>query len=465
MWVKLQSDLFQFDEDVYICNVYIPPSASKVLKSQDVDMFDILEQGVEQGVVNYKNHGKIYITGDFNSRTSKEPDFLDFDKYLDDDIFIQDSRSTTTFTTRVNKDHVVDCYGRRLLLFCQVTDLCIANGRLGGDRNVGRFTFVSHNGLSVVDYLLCSHNDSKFVENFYVVDFNEFSDHSPTVYSLALKLHVEEHNNPTDINNDSHPRHKIVYDETKLPFFRQQLLDCQGVLDQLISDVNVGQVDGIVQSFTNFMYDSTQAVFTKSYGKSYRPSHKFAKNRWFNDNCKEARENFKRARNIFTKNKNALNRINFIKARNNFTKVKRSAKRKLRLQQGKDVCDMAKKQPKTFWKTVQKTIKPKQSESSKLTAADLYEHFKFIYGDERDLPTEPNFADENIENHEMDCDISEQELRKAVFSRKKIIKALALMNFVPNYSKAHSILSPSSYLSCTIDCFPMANTPDFGEKA
>ena len=70
-----------------------------------------------------------------------------------------------------------------------------------------------------------------------------------------------------------------------------------------------------------------------------------------------------------------------------------------------------------------------------------------------------------IENHEMDCDISEQELRKAVFSQKKIIKALALMIFVPNYSKAHLILSPSSYLSCTIDCFPMANTPDFGEKA
>ena len=40
-------------------------------------------------MINYKNCGKNYITGDLNSRTSREPDYLDFDKYLDDDIFIQ----------------------------------------------------------------------------------------------------------------------------------------------------------------------------------------------------------------------------------------------------------------------------------------------------------------------------------------------------------------------------------------
>ena len=53
MWIKLQSDLFNFDEDVYICNVYIPPSGSKVLNSQDVDIFECLEQSL----LNYKNRG------------------------------------------------------------------------------------------------------------------------------------------------------------------------------------------------------------------------------------------------------------------------------------------------------------------------------------------------------------------------------------------------------------------------
>ena len=79
---------------------------------------------------------------------------------------------------------------------------------------------------------------------------------------------------------------------------------------------------------------------------------------------------------------------------------------------------MANKQPKAFWKNIKKTFTSKQNQSAKLTAADLYDHFKSIYGEERDQPPEQIFVDENTQNYEMDCDISEQELRKAVFSQK-----------------------------------------------
>ena len=83
--------------------------------------------------------------GDFNSRIASEQDHLDFDKYLDDDIFIQ-SVNSTTVTTRIKQRSS----GRQL-----------ANVRLGEEENVGQFTFVSHSGLSVVVYLLCWNADSK----------------------------------------------------------------------------------------------------------------------------------------------------------------------------------------------------------------------------------------------------------------------------------------------------------------
>ena len=51
MWINLQSDLFSFYEDMYICNAYNPPSSSKVLNSQDIDIFECLEQDM----INYKN--------------------------------------------------------------------------------------------------------------------------------------------------------------------------------------------------------------------------------------------------------------------------------------------------------------------------------------------------------------------------------------------------------------------------
>ena len=42
-WIKLSSILFAFDDDVYLCNLYNPPSSSNVLKSFDIDLYDLLE--------------------------------------------------------------------------------------------------------------------------------------------------------------------------------------------------------------------------------------------------------------------------------------------------------------------------------------------------------------------------------------------------------------------------------------
>ena len=60
------------------------------------------------------------------------------------------------FPLRKSRDIVLDNYGRRLLDLCKSTDLLIANGRLGDDKDIGEFTYVTSRGRSVVDYLLLS---------------------------------------------------------------------------------------------------------------------------------------------------------------------------------------------------------------------------------------------------------------------------------------------------------------------
>ena len=40
VWIKLSSVLFPFDEDIYLCNLYIPPVLSNVLKNSDIDIYD-----------------------------------------------------------------------------------------------------------------------------------------------------------------------------------------------------------------------------------------------------------------------------------------------------------------------------------------------------------------------------------------------------------------------------------------
>ena len=174
---------------------------------------------------------------------------------MDDEAFSELTDRDTWLTNRVNADNTIDSYGRRLLLFCQTTNLFLANGRLGDDRNVGQFTFSSHNGLSVVDYLLCNITDSQIIADFKILDFNEFSDHSPVYYTLSSKpihsevIHDDEHR--TDCSQ------KLVYDEARLPIFRNQLLTCTAVLNELTENVNNNQIDSVVQSFTNVLFDCT----------------------------------------------------------------------------------------------------------------------------------------------------------------------------------------------------------------
>jgi hypothetical protein len=53
------------------------------------------------------------------------PDFLDFDKYIDNDLMIVNKLD---IPDRVNKEHVVDIHGRRLLDVCISTGLILTIG-------------------------------------------------------------------------------------------------------------------------------------------------------------------------------------------------------------------------------------------------------------------------------------------------------------------------------------------------
>ena len=81
---------------------------------------------------------------------------------------------------------------------------------------------------------------------------------------------------------------------------------------------------------------------------------------------------------------------------------------------------MAKSNPKQFWKTVKKKLNSKKIQSDKLTTYDLFEHFKFIYGEE---PGDVNQQAQNLTSDgsfhtDFDMDTSEIELKTAIFSQK-----------------------------------------------
>ena len=254
----------------------------------------------------YNNLGKVLVSGDLNSRTSDSCDYFEYDKYLDESLFML---NTSSIPIRVNKDRIIDHYGIRLLDLCQATGLLIANGRLFCDQGNGKFTFCSYNGQSTVDYLLLNHSDFCTLSNFDVLDFNEHSDHAPILFSFYSKLQKTLTNEAE--NNISR---KIVWDKNKITEFKNRLSNNSDIIHQMTNDVNSEPIDIVVQNVTRILHDNAFEVFGKTFDSSNYTTHKKKMhNDWFNEECISAQREFKTARNI-SRDLKRKNRVNILRA-------------------------------------------------------------------------------------------------------------------------------------------------------
>ena len=79
VWLKISQLILNHDSDIYLCCTYIPATNSRILRQVDQNMLDLIESDIEK----YKVLGKIILTGDLNSSTSNERDYIILDQYLD----------------------------------------------------------------------------------------------------------------------------------------------------------------------------------------------------------------------------------------------------------------------------------------------------------------------------------------------------------------------------------------------
>ena len=126
-----------------------------------------------------KFHGNciFLLCGDFNSRTSNNPDFVIDDDTLHMSVLPDDYVSDTQIPRYSQDEGHTNSNGLLFLDFCRQTGLRIMNGRVGNDEGVGKYTFVGSRGSSLVDYVLASQDMFYFVKYFCVQDPNILSDH------------------------------------------------------------------------------------------------------------------------------------------------------------------------------------------------------------------------------------------------------------------------------------------------
>ena len=67
IWVKLKSNFFKLDKDIFLCCAYIPSTNSKYFNDGEDKVLDLLKQDIEK----YSNLGNIIVFGHLNCRLGK----------------------------------------------------------------------------------------------------------------------------------------------------------------------------------------------------------------------------------------------------------------------------------------------------------------------------------------------------------------------------------------------------------
>jgi hypothetical protein len=431
-WIKICKSLFHENLDTFLCCVYIKPKCSKVIDASGIDLYEQIESDIEK----YRSQGRIFITGDFNSRTGNEQEYICFDQHLDSN---PDLETNSNIIERANKDKIVDAYGKRLLELCKNTNLLIGNGRLDKDKSIGEFTFINTNGTSTVDYLILDYKDFNSISKFEITSINEFSDH------CGINFHIErKYTDTLAQSRDLNPASEVVirWDESRVNEYRSILLDSSASLQRIVEEIDARTVDQSIENFSQHLKHAALNIFG-SERKTFRnetPTKTFKRNKWFNSQCLESKLTFKKARNLFLRNKTLENKLNFLNYKREYNKIKKKTKKLYNRKEGDRISNLAKSNPKEFWKNIKKQFK-RNTSNPDIHIDDMFNHFNSLYESnvvnyDINPPTNP------VCDLDLDANFTDTEIRSAVFAQKNS-KSAGTDNLISEiFKSSYDLISP-----------------------
>ena len=315
----------------------------------NIDIF----QKLQTDITYFKEKGKIFLCGDFNSRTSNKADYVENDRILG---FQDDTEDIDIPLQRFSMGRGSNRFGEFLLDLCKAANLRIVNGRLFNDKSIGRVTCIMHNGESIVDYLLTSHENFTEHSDFSIHDFNEYSNHAPISFQLRMTAQGGREETRTGINYRWNA-------DFKVNFLNDISRDANN-LKESISEEIVRNCDpnDVVSKFSKFISDRANVYFSKIY--KHKPetiffSHVTQKNRnrWFNDEWKRKHEAYKKAVYEFNIDRNDSTRSNMLKMKKDYKYFCRSCKLKYNREQGQKFRDLKRKHPQlAFFISLQRAV-------------------------------------------------------------------------------------------------------------
>lgn len=263
--------------------MYSPLHDSIDFRSHEQGYFETLKANVRE----YACSGKIALIGDMNSRIGQRNDALQLNDLYAKYIPTINSNFEVDYqillSERSSMDMISNASGTRLLELCNSTNLRILNGRVREDAGVGKFTFLSERGNSVIDYAIMSINLFPLISEFFVHDLFTCSSHVPIQLNLR-----DRYQNKSVQNETIKIKKKNVWDNEKNTDFYRQLNEQIPRLNALTEEMvnSETEVNSGIESFGDILYSHFWRKFTRS---SDNPVRKY-KSPWFTRECEIARQ-------------------------------------------------------------------------------------------------------------------------------------------------------------------------------
>ena len=350
---------------------------------------------------------------------------------------------------RKSADKIINMYGYQLIEFCKNNNTFIINGRIGKDAVSPELTCKNS---STVDYVLSTAYNFEIIKSFSVLEFNMlYSDaHCPLSIDILIR-NVTIQKAKSRASNESTPEIKL-WDENKCENFTENL--DFGALEHINSLINlmsaketiqIQDINTVISLIENLFLTASKETF----GFKRRVGVKNTlcngrNNKWFNRECKTARNTYHTTRKQYNKYKtlHLKKRLKAVSKQykntiaKNVAKYKNDKINKLRNLKQKQ------KKPKDFWKVIN-SINKKEDTTAPLH--DLYEYFKTLNADSEGENTDNDsgnlkFPDKiSDSNIDINLPFTENEIIKAI-KKLKNNKSHGIDGILNEHLKKHSML-------------------------
>ena len=195
-------------------------------------------------------------------------------------------------------------------------------GRVGADKEIGKYTFVGSRGSSVVDYVLSSQDLFKCTKHFQVHDPNILSDHCLLTFSFSFENDFV--GEATQDNHDQAPGRFRWNNDFKTDFLNSlRSAASTESLNKLSTSIprcsENHEIDQCLSDFVNIIEHAASPIFKDSNkhkdAKQSFTNNNISENPWFDERCVEKKHYFLCMLDKYRESKNEINRIGLVKAR------------------------------------------------------------------------------------------------------------------------------------------------------